>query len=74
MPMYFREDNGYISVYGKIQKGWHSVYKKVASVYHSDDIEIKKRENSNKDIKKMGYDIAIHHKDFNKKNNIPENL
>lgn len=74
MPMYLTNDNkGYQRVkFNSEKRGWHSVYKLVADYFKKSDIKEAKLRVTPDD--NMGYDIAIHHKDFNKNNNNPENL
>ena len=71
MPMYFMEKNGY-ELYkpNSLVRGWKSTYKKVASVYHAEKI----KECELLDDGSMPYSVAIHHKNFIKSNNNPENL
>lgn len=71
MPMYFMQKNGY-ELYkpNTLARGWKSTYKKVASVYHADKI----KECELLDDGSMPYKVAIHHKNFIKSNNNPENL
>ncbi len=73
MPMYFNSTNGYETVKLNSEvRGWHSIYKLVADYFKSHEIEeAKSRVNLDDN---MPYDVAIHHKDFNKKNNNPDNL
>ena len=73
MPMYFNYKNGYeLFMPNSSAKGWRSIYKEVADYFKSDEIEkAKSRVNPNDNMK---YEVAIHHKDFNKTNNVPENL
>lgn len=73
MPMYFNSVNGYETVkFNSETRGWHTIYKLVADYFKANEIEeAKERVNSDDN---MMYDVAIHHKDFNKKNNNPENL
>ena len=74
MPMYFRyTKNGYKLVkFNSEVRGWHSIYKLVASAYKQQ--QLKKTKLKVKSTDNMPYDVAIHHKDFNKENNMPENL
>lgn len=73
MPMYFNSVNGYETVkFNSEVRGWHTIYKLVADYFkHQEIVEAKSRVKSEDN---MTYDVAIHHKDFNKKNNSPENL
>lgn len=73
MPMYFNTANGYETVkLNSEERGWHSIYKLVADYFKSQEIEEAKLRVNPDD--NMSYDVAIHHKDFNKKNNNPDNL
>ena len=74
MPMYFSfTNNGYelIKLNSKA-RGRCSTYKEVANYYKQDEIEEAKLRVNPDD--NMPYKIAIHHIDFNKNNNNPENL
>ena len=73
MPLYFNVwQNGYDGIKLNSTGKYHSVYKLVAEYLKSDEIEeAKHRINENDNMK---YDVAIHHKDFDKHNNNPENL
>lgn len=73
MPMYFNSVNGYETVkLNSESRGWHTIYKLVANCLKQSEIEEAKLRVTPED--NMSYDVAIHHKDFNKKNNNPENL
>lgn len=73
MPMYFNTANGYTLVKMNSEaNGWCSVYKEVAKYYKQD--EINEAEKRAKPEDNMSYKVAIHHADFNKCNNTPENL
>lgn len=74
MPMYFNyAANGYERVkFNSEEREWHSIYKLVADYFKADEIEETKLRVSPDD--NMSYDVAIHHKDFNKRNNNPDNL
>lgn len=73
MPMYTSESNGYTTVkLNSETRGWRSVYKIVADTLKKDEIETTKLRIKEDNI--MPYDVAIHHRDFNKKNNHPDNL
>lgn len=72
MPLYFSSSNGYETVKLNSSGVYHSTYKLVADVLKKQDIEEAKKRVSTYD--NMKYDIAIHHKDFNKLNNNPDNL
>lgn len=73
MPLYFNYKNGYelVKLNSEV-RGWRSVYKIVAEYYKQEEIELAKARVKSDD--NMKYDVAIHHCDFNKLNNIPENL
>lgn len=73
MPLYFNVwQNGYDGVKLNSTGKYHSVYKLVADYFKSDEINEALKRVSESD--NMRYDVAIHHKDFNKHNNNPENL
>ena len=72
MPLYFNEKNGYETVKSNTTYRYKSVYKEVAKALKFDEIEEAKKRVKAED--NMSYDVAIHHKDFNKKNNNPDNL
>jgi hypothetical protein len=76
MPMYTREDNGYeIVKLNSKPKGWNSVYKLVAQTLKNEEIKTAtNRAKVDGSDKEMKYPVAIHHKDFNKHNNVPTNL
>lgn len=78
MPLYFNYSTDYEQVKLNTEdRGWRSVYKLVAEELFKDEIEQKKLQSQKEKedgIDKMSYDVAIHHKDFNKLNNSPENL
>ena len=76
MPMYFKELNGYEQVKLNSKANcWKSVYKLVADYFkHGEIDEAEKRALATNVLDTMPYLVAIHHKDFNKKNNTPENL
>ena len=73
MPLYFSDSNGYETVKFNSTGKYHSVYKVVAN-------DLKKSEIDEASIRAlldstdMKYDVAIHHIDFNKRNNMPSNL
>ena len=74
MPMYFNETNGYETVkFNSEARGWHSIYKLVADYFKHDKI-IETESRYDESTSKLPYKVAIHHIDFNKKNNNPENL
>lgn len=73
MPLYFNVwQNGYDGIKLNSTGKYHSVYKLVANYFKSDEIEEATHRINESD--NMKYDVAIHHKDFNKHNNNPENL
>lgn len=76
MPLYFdKTQNGYDRVKFNSTSRYHSVYKEVANYFYGGDISKLEEESKQKcHEKKMRYPVAIHHKDFNKQNNSPENL
>ena len=74
MPLYFTERNGYELVKFNTTGRYHSVYKEVANVFHKELIEECRVRAQSDNSSAMHYDVAIHHKDFNKCNNTPENL
>lgn len=78
MPLYFNYSTNYEQVKLNTEdRGWRSVYKLVAEELFKDEIEQKKlqsQKEKEEGTDKMKYDVAIHHKDFNKLNNNPENL
>lgn len=73
MPMYFNYHNDYEQIKLNTEvRGWRSIYKLVAEALKSEEIQealarVKPDDN-------MAYNVAIHHKDFNKHNNNPDNL
>ena len=72
MPLYFGNANGYETVRYNSHHGCNSTYKVVANYFKPDEIcEAEKRA---KPSDGMPYKVAIHHSDFNKSNNTPENL
>ena len=73
MPLYFNVwQNGYDGIKLNSTGKYHSVYKLVADYYKSTEIqEALDRANPDNNMK---YDVAIHHIDFNKHNNVPDNL
>lgn len=78
MPLYMSQTkNGYDTVKFNSTGKYHSVYKQVAENFYKKDIadaRIRAEHQCTSNEKKMRYDVAIHHKDFNKHNNNPENL
>lgn len=73
MPMYFSDCNGYQTVKFNSTGKYHSVYKQVAAELLADEIAAAEAREIVAD-KRGPYKVAIHHKDFNKRNNIPSNL
>lgn len=73
MPMYFSDYNGYQTVKFNSTGKYHSVYKQVASELLADKITAAEIREASAD-KHGPYKVAIHHKDFNKRNNTPTNL
>lgn len=77
MPMYNMYNKGYEAVKFNSTGKYHSTYKLVANEYHTTDMNdakdraLRQREDGYNNMK---YDVAIHHRDFNKLNNNPENL
>lgn len=75
MPLYIKEGkNGYDLIKLNSSNRYHSIYKLVAdAVKKTEILEVKNyvKENPNIHVK---YDVAIHHIDFNKHNNNPNNL
>lgn len=76
MPIYFsKTDNGYETVKFNSTGKYYSTYKVVGNTFYPQEIEFKKQEALNDgSVEKMRYDVAIHHRDFNKDNNSPDNL
>ena len=78
MPLYTGvTKNGYETVKFNSTGKYHSTYKVVGEYYYPDRIEEKVAQAQQDKVNgkdKMRYDVAIHHKDFNKANNYPENL
>lgn len=76
MPMYFNYgQNGYEGIkFNSEERGWHTTYKLVANYFKGDEIKDASSRAKRDDSSKMKYDVAIHHMDFNKSNNNPENL
>lgn len=72
MPLYFGSTNGYETIRYNSRRGCNSTYKMVASYFKRD--EILEAENRASPDDNMPYKVAIHHSDFNKSNNTPENL
>ena len=73
MPLYFSSSNGYETVKYNSTGKYHSVYKVVAEKLKQTEIE-EASLRAKLDSTNMRYDVAIHHKDFNKSNNHPDNL
>lgn len=72
MPLYFGNTKGYETIRYNSRKGCDSTYKMVATYFKPDEIrdaELRAQPEDN-----MVYKVAIHHKDFHKENNNPENL
>lgn len=74
MPMYFSDKNGYETVKFNSTGKYHSTYKVVANELKSTLIEEASIRAQEQQDKGMKYDVAIHHKDYNKSNNHPDNL
>ncbi len=76
MPLYTKlNDKGYELIKRNSSKCYYSTYKEVANYYYKDLInETNLKAESEKYLNKMPYNVAIHHTDFNKLNNNPENL
>jgi hypothetical protein len=78
MPLYTSTTkNGYETVKFNSTGKYHSTYKVVGEHYYADKITEKATQAKQDKIEgkdKMRYDVAIHHKDFDKANNYPENL
>ena len=73
MPMYFNCHNDYEQVKLNSEvRGWRSIYKLVAEYLKQDEIQEAIARALPED--NMSYKVAIHHKDFNKHNNNPDNL
>lgn len=78
MPLYFNTTkNGYETIKYNSTGKYHSTYKVVGEYYFSNkikekELQAKKEQLEGKDL--MRYLVAIHHKDFNKNNNNPDNL
>lgn len=73
MPLYFNVwQNGYDGIKLNSTGKYHSVYKLVADYYKSAEIQEALDRVTPDD--NMRYDVAIHHIDFNKHNNVPDNL
>jgi len=74
MPLYFNQSNGYLTVKLNTEaRGWRAVYKLVAEELKKTEI-LEKEKQAETDSTDMTYKVAIHHKDFNKNNNTPDNL
>lgn len=75
MPLYFSQVNGYETVkFNTEERGWHTTYKVVANELKQKEIAEKEELAKTDGSDKFSYSVAIHHKDFNKQNNTPENL
>lgn len=75
MPLYFKEGRkGYDQIKNNLTGRYESIYKDTANELYQDQIEQAKIRALQDDSQKMKYLVAIHHKDFNKHNNNPNNL
>lgn len=75
MPMYFNSSNGYETIkLNSEERGWRSTYKLVAENLKQDEIKEKQVEALTDGSQDFSYKIAIHHKDFHRRNNNPNNL
>ena len=75
MPIYFNSAKGYELLKLNSTNKWDSTYKLVANSLYANQISNKKKQaKEDESTVKMSYDVAIHHKDFNKSNNNPNNL
>ena len=76
MPLYFREGiKGYTLVKDNSTNYWYSVYKRVAKHYFPEQfIGAEERAKLDGSIEKVHYGAAVHHRDFVKENNYPDNL
>ena len=78
MPLYFEKtNNGYETVKFNSTGKYHSIYKVVGNYFYPEQIQQKEQQaliDQENKVDKMPYLVAIHHKDFNKANNNPENL
>lgn len=73
MPLYFgKTPRDYDTIKLNTTGKYHSIYKLVADYFKSDDIQRALTRAQPTD--NMPYNVAIHHVDFNKHNNNPENL
>ena len=73
MPLYFSESKGYDTVKFNSTGKYHSVYKVVANDLKKSEID-EASIRALSDSTDMKYNVAIHHKDFDKHNNMPSNL
>lgn len=78
MPLYTSTtENGYETVKFNSTGKYHSTYKIVDEYYYPEKIAektVQAQQDRAEGKDKMHYDVAIHHKDFDKANNYPENL
>lgn len=78
MPLYTdTTENGYETVKFNSTGKYHSTYKVIGEYYYPEKIAEKTaqaQQDRAEGKDKMRYDVAIHHKDFDKTNNYPENL
>ena len=75
MPLYFKISNkGYDLIKINSTNKYTSVYKYIADELKEDEILNVKSKLKSRPTTKVKYDVAIHHKDFNKHNNHPDNL
>lgn len=78
MPLYTSTtENGYETVKFNSTGKYHSTYKVVGEYYYPGKIAektIQAQQDRAEGKDKMCYNVAIHHKDFDKTNNYPENL
>lgn len=76
MPLYFKVNKeGYELYKRNSDNRWCSTYKKVAETYFPQQlIDTSRRASIDGSYDKLHYSVAIHHKDFVKENNNPENL
>ena len=74
MPLYFDSRNGYETVKLNTTSKYHSVYKIVSEFLKKTEIQEAEIRSLTDDSSKFNYRVAIHHKNFNKSDNTPENL
>jgi len=65
-------NNGYERIYDVEKGNWSSTYKVVAE--HTYSIDLKKANKGKSIVEAEGTHLVVHHKDFNKENNNPDNL